>query len=503
MAISTIVGKAFYGSNDAQNATFYWGFGGGQRNTSTEARTDVVVPTGAFKQLSFYVGSSLFSSATTFRLRKNAANGNLAASAPAATTGLFSDTSNSDSTTNGDTATLSSTGSSAPYLTNEGWGGAEFETSSDAVTWYMNTSQVAYSSTSTLFNPLVGGSPTVWQSTESDCQGFKTRLTAGNMNNLQIDVSANTNSAAATTFRIRKNTANGNQSASITASTTGSFSDTSNTDSVNNGDIWDCSILSATNNGSVTCISWGCRYTNASASAWDLIGGGVAASNNGSASTTQYGPFIGCAARTGGSWEATEANVQLRWGYSNGKIVFARVRVSASATGNATTYKVRKNTADGNQSISATAASTGWFEDSSNNDTFTTGDLLAMSQSSNTNATQTTDAVMGSAQLASSTEAGTAVMTFAGISFSATGFDTTPGAGVMSFAGISFSAAGTDEHAGTAVMAFNGISLNAQGWAAQEFGTAVMAFNGISIQAVGLDPGAAGSGVRQFWTFGA
>lgn len=102
------------------------------------------------------------------------------------------------------------------------------------------------------------------------------------------------------------------------------------------------------------------------------------------------------------------------------------------------------------------------------------------------------------------TETGDAVMTFSGISFTASGTVTHAiGVGVMSFAGISFTASGTASHTGTGVMSFAGISFAATGIVAHVHGTAVMTFNGISISAFGYLPSGPGTGRRQFWTFGA
>lgn len=98
-----------------------------------------------------------------------------------------------------------------------------------------------------------------------------------------------------------------------------------------------------------------------------------------------------------------------------------------------------------------------------------------------------------------STETGTAVLGFAGISFNATGQDRHTGAGNLAFSGIAFNAVGGRQETGAANLAFQGISFNGAGSITHIKGTGVMAFGGISIVGNGFNVGQPG-GLRQFWT---
>lgn len=102
--------------------------------------------------------------------------------------------------------------------------------------------------------------------------------------------------------------------------------------------------------------------------------------------------------------------------------------------------------------------------------------------------------------LASSTETGVGIMSFAGIGFTATAGEKETGVGVMSFNGISFVSAASKTETGVGVMSFNGISFVASAQDIKEVGVGVMTFHGISILAGGFIPSAAGTGLRQFWT---
>ena len=117
---------------------------------------------------------------------------------------------------------------------------------------------------------------------------------------------------------------------------------------------------------------------------------------------------------------------------------------------------------------------------------------------------------------------GTGHLAFSGISLIGTGTDSTGSFGNLAFSGISFSASGIAKVTGAATLAFAGISIAGAGtdtapvlggrlhFAGVSFaatgvltatGAGTLAFAGISILAGGFSGGAAGTGLRQFWTF--
>ena len=78
---------------------------------------------------------------------------------------------------------------------------------------------------------------------EVEAQTQVTYRTAGILSNLWVRVSLNLILDGASTIRVRKNGANGNQVVSFAASTTGTAEDTTNTDSVAAGDELNYSVV--------------------------------------------------------------------------------------------------------------------------------------------------------------------------------------------------------------------------------------------------------------------
>ena len=172
------------------------------------------------------------------------------------------------------------------------------------------------------------------------------------------------------TVTFRKNGADATQTVAPTDTTAGLYEDTTHSDSIAAGDIvnmrpvstgtptyyWYRQVFSATSNHA--CIYF-CATQN----------------TNVGASTTNYFPICG---NRQGSALTVEANAQclIRAGGTFGNL---QINVTANSRSDATTVKSRKNGADGNQSISIGAGLTGVFEDTSNTDTVTSGDLLAIS----------------------------------------------------------------------------------------------------------------------------
>jgi len=121
--------------------------------------------------------------------------------------------------------------------------------------------------------------------------------------------------------------------------------------------------------------------------------------NGGSATTSDtYYPFA-MTSHLSALAETTEANAQIQW-YGNGTIKRLRVHVSAnSATGN-TVFRVRINGANGNSVITVGAGATGFFEDTTNTDTWADGDLICLF--ADRNAESTTIQGFGADAIASS-----------------------------------------------------------------------------------------------------
>ncbi len=201
---------------------------------------------------------------------------------------------------------------------------------------------------------------------------------AGSFNRLAYGVATNTLSTAAVTINFRKNGTNGNGVISISAGITGFFFDTNDIDTVASGDTYDASVTAAAG-GTGGMIS---REVHA------LFLGTLdqvifyAGTNNPSGlaavSATRFYPI--CGDLTAG---ATENNAKVMVDLVT-TLSDLQVYVSANTKANAVTIRVRKNNANGNQSVSIAGTTTGWFEDNSNTDVTAVNDTIDYSATTGT-----------------------------------------------------------------------------------------------------------------------
>jgi len=191
-----------------------------------------------------------------------------------------------------------------------------------------------------------------------------------------LRVRVTTNARAATSsVTTRKNNADTSQVATITASTTGTYTDLSNEVSVTAGDkvAYKLSIGSSSGSfrapsitvnyesGGQAAVFWSglgsYGYTNSVASRWATIPGGL---------TTQ----------------AVEANAQ---GYCALASVISNLRAYVtSARTTDTTLSSRVNGAAGSMSVTLTASTTGAYEDTSNSETGAVDDLFGVQTTTGT-----------------------------------------------------------------------------------------------------------------------
>lgn len=324
-------------------------------------------------RLGLRIVTNTHANAGTFRSRINGSSGNLAASITASTTGFFEDATHNDSVADGDLV------NAALDLTGGGGGSISIGTavckvlgpSSTTVQYFSfsgHQDDLAQSTASqTAYANLTGAnSNTSPKTTESDSV-CKLR-TGGTISHLQCQI--NTNSwASASTFRFRKNTANGNNSVSVTGATTGLFEDTSNSDTVVSGDVVNYSYTTPSGSGNLKISQIGCKYV-ASSTKFELMSStNTTSATNFSTSVSNYLQFLGCcdAAST------TEADWKTR-------IMFAAVvdhficDLAGNNSGTSVTATVRKNGADTALTVSITNNTTGRFEDTTHSFTLADGD---------------------------------------------------------------------------------------------------------------------------------
>jgi len=185
---------------------------------------------------------------------------------------------------------------------------------------------------------------------------------------LSVVVSANTFTTAALTVRTRKNGANVNQVVSVTAGSTGIFSDIVNVDELVDGDTYN-SQVTADAGGSGTAqlrsISIWQRATQNHRVQYGVANDGLVSFV---ASTTYF-----CHVAGDIGLETVENSVKAQIDIA-GTLKNLQVGVSVNGRSTSTVVTVRKNNGNGNQTITIPASTTGFFEDVTNTDSIAVGD---------------------------------------------------------------------------------------------------------------------------------
>lgn len=355
-AVVTTASTTWFGGLHSDNA-------GPRLGLTTESPTAVTVRAAGTVQnwIVNATTNSRASSATVFKARKNSADAGPTVSCTASTTGLFSDVVNTCAYADGDTwgvALATGAGSGSFGCTY----GAEFVTSGQAsltLSGFGNTN--AFSST--YYFSLGGyqnGSNTTENNVKSTCPE------AGTVSNCQIILSTNGKSGTST-YRSRKNGANGNQTISISGGATGIFEDTTHSDSVAAGDTFGFSLQSADASGALS-RGLGAKWVGSTAGAI-MAPGGTGFTTMTSGQTKYGGPFQAAVQ------DVTEARVKTPAPFT-GTLDKVYVYIASNASSAAVTVVSRKNTADGNISVSVTGSTTGAFSDLTHSDSYVRTDLL-------------------------------------------------------------------------------------------------------------------------------
>jgi hypothetical protein len=288
--------------------------------------------------------------------RKNGSPVNLTVSFTDTTAQIVYDTTHSDSYSAGDLhgSRNVETGTTTWYWLKAVWEGSSGHNSPYAT-------QLCFPHTGTFFSPLSGGAAgTDQSSTETSAQALM--RTSGTIKNVAFHVFGDGTSSMVMT--LRKNVNNGNITATCPANTTGTFEDTSHTDTFADGDL----ISLRTTNQSVIASTqfWISSHIDYDANENEIFSHliGAIAFN----ASDRFLALLGTHAPT-----TTEAPWKIKHHFA-GKARNLRAHVSSYSMGSAFTLRLRKNGADANQQLSITG--TGWFEDTSNNDSFLATDDL-------------------------------------------------------------------------------------------------------------------------------
>lgn len=184
---------------------------------------------------------------------------------------------------------------------------------------------------------------------------------AGTMSNLSINIK--TAATGTSTVVLRNNKVTVNESISIGSGSTGYFSDSLNTDNINGGDLLDVAITAGSTALLPTVIATTFVCSTASQA--------VTRIGNVYSLTPAGGTFfMSPVGQASGNVESDSKNRQEE----SFTIKNLAVQVEENGTGGTSTFRSRKNGANGNLNISATASSTGLFQDTSNSDSIALND---------------------------------------------------------------------------------------------------------------------------------
>jgi hypothetical protein len=213
----------------------------------------------------------------------------------------------------------------------------------------------------------------VLNQTEANCQHLS--RCAGTWSGLYVNITVNTKGGNSF-FRSRKNAANGNQTITIGSGVTGVLQDTTNSDSVSNGDLLDYSISFFADANNLRFQGGGGSEFAATASATSLdCSGNTGGSSQPNGATNYYGQgVLGVGASTP---SATEADVLTQLNVAT-DVTFLSVFIVSNTVAGGSTVRVRKNSADGNGNLSIGSLATGYFEDNTSTDSFTATDEMTI-----------------------------------------------------------------------------------------------------------------------------
>jgi hypothetical protein len=363
MAKTFIDSSNLSGPTSTANTTEYWTpISGPSVGTTTEAQAEIKVRSaGILSALYVRVGSVANGGTHTLRTRKNGANGGQSVTINA--TGVFEDTTNTDTLASTDTFCYQSTPSGSTNTFTWWIISNIFNATTDSVSFlntWMQTSQ-ATASTNWFFPLTSRCNNNITTETFQKCRLRK----AGTLKN--VGVRSQTNRATTTNIRLRKNGANANSIAAVTGGgAAGWYEDTTNTDSVTAGDDWNFVLTTGTGTDTLQLNNIKAEFVSTSGDGLTIAGDpqGITTNDN----TTAYQPLGG---RNVDSTTENSAKTKARVAFDFSQL---NCMISANDVSSASTFVFRKSGVDGTQTMSITGSITGLFGDTTHTDSVATTD---------------------------------------------------------------------------------------------------------------------------------
>jgi hypothetical protein len=354
-----------------ENLTTYIHLGTPLTN-STESSTEAAVRDAlTMRNLKARLPSNAVTAASSLTLRKSLADSALTMAVASDTAGDFADTSNSVAFADTDEFSFKVATGDDPVSGSMGISGWSVELEPADSLLCLSLMQAAgpssFNTASTVYYQALNGASTSVLTSEGPQQmaaGF-----AGTWRNGRVRVSSN-GRAQATTWRSRKNGADGSQTITVAGSATGTFEDTSNSDTFAQGDLLNWSITTGTGSGTISSQSTGCTLVSTTGH-WQFMAYNVATVAYPTAAT-RYTAVSGRVALG-----VTEADYQQAAPFAFSASRLSCV-VSSNAANGATSVTFRKGTADTALTFTIASGATGTFSDTTNEVAIAAGDKVGI-----------------------------------------------------------------------------------------------------------------------------
>lgn len=328
----------------------------------TEADFDIIMEhAGTFSHFTAHNTSG--ANTATHKLRKNGADGNQSA-VVSGTQDQDTDLVNTDTVSVNDTISTSASTNSGTCA--NGFVSAIFEASGATVAYYGSgrTNNNYSVASTTWYEGICIDIQENASLTEADLEG-RVRA-AGTWEELQLEVVTNTRSTT-TTIKTRVNGADGNQSIAVSGSSTGTFQDSANTDTVSSGDDINYTVTTGTGTGLFT-MSHIVSAIVSDSDQWDVFGNALVV---GSTAGTYHSNIYGRSAVTTASSQHTSfyplfACTATRF----------RGKITANSFSGDIDVALDINNVNGNNGFTISSTSTGDFEDTTSSDILTATDRL-------------------------------------------------------------------------------------------------------------------------------
>jgi len=334
---------------------------------ATEATAQTTVNfAGTFSNYAIVMSlNTLTTASQTFIFRKNGSDGSQTISVTAGSSGYFEDTTGTDTVSSGDlinTRRVVASGGSGTSRSDIST--FIFDSTVDPIVIFRANQSTTTSATT--FTNLAGAGTGAATTTTNEFSAL------GTFRKFGVNIVTNTRSSSSTgTLAI--NSIAGNESFSIPASTSGFFQDTTNSDTTTlTDDTVGGAIVMTAGTGSMNIGTGGTvEFYSSDTNKFMMI----TASSGGATvgfGVTRYISYCGNMSSSG-TESARAIKTNLAFTAANLQIYIRVNTVNGSST-----YDFRKNSSNGNMSISIPATTTGYFKDTSNTDSVATTDVINM-----------------------------------------------------------------------------------------------------------------------------